>query len=213
MSWVVKTLSSSVGKKLMMALTGLFFCLFLVVHLLGNLTVYAGKETFNSYVEHLHALGPLIHVAEVLMVVFALVHVGSGILLTYQNYMSRPIKYQVNKSGGGRTLGSSTMPYTGPLLLIFVIIHLINFHFADHEIQTVYDIVATAFKDPVIVTFYVVSMIIAAIHVSHGFWSAFQTLGLNHDKYNPAIKTLALLFSIAVGAGFGLIPIYITFFI
>lgn len=211
MSWVVKTLSSSVGKKLMMALTGLFFCLFLVVHLLGNLTVYGGRETFNSYVDHLHALGPLIRVAEVLMVAFALVHVGTGLLVTYQNYMSRPVKYRVKKSGGGRTLGSSTMPYTGSLLMLFVVIHLINFHFADHEIQTVYDIVTTAFKSPVIVIFYVTSMVIAAIHVSHGFWSAFQTLGLNHEKYNPAIKTLALLFSIGVGTGFGLIPIYLAF--
>lgn len=213
MSWVVKTLSSSVGKKLMMAVTGLFFCLFLVVHLLGNLTVYGGEGMFNSYVEHLHALGPLISVAEVLMVLFALVHVVTGLMLTYQNYVARPVRYQVDKSGGGSTLGSSTMPYTGSILLIFVIVHLINFHFADHEIQTVYDIVTTAFSNPVIVAFYVVSMIIVAIHVSHGFWSAFQTLGLNHDKYNPAIKTLALLFSIGVGAGFGLIPIYISFFI
>ncbi|MBU1169075.1 MAG: succinate dehydrogenase cytochrome b subunit [Proteobacteria bacterium] len=213
MSWLVKTLSTSVGKKLVMAVTGLFFCCFLVVHLLGNLTLYKGMETFNGYVDHLHALGPLIRVAEVLMLVFALVHVTTGLMLTYQNYMSRPVKYQMNKSGGGRTLGSATMPYTGIVLIFFVIAHLLGFHFADHETQTVYDIVSHAFSDPVVVGYYVVAMLVVAVHVSHGFWSAFQSLGVNHEKYNPAIKALALVFSLVVGAGFGLIPVYMSLFI
>lgn len=213
MPWLTKTLSSSVGKKLLMAGTGLFFCCFLVIHLLGNLTVYGGKESFNSYVDHLHALGPLIHVAEVLMLVFALIHILTGLVLTYQNYMSRPVKYQMNKRGGGRTLGSATMPYTGLILIAFVIAHLIKFHFADHQTQTVYDIVSHAFSDPMVVAYYVAAMLVVAVHVSHGFWSAFQTMGVNHEKYNPAIKALALIFSIVVGLGFGSIPITMSFFI
>jgi succinate dehydrogenase / fumarate reductase cytochrome b subunit len=212
MSWLIKTLSTSIGKKLMMAVTGLFFCCFLVVHLLGNLTVYGGKETFNSYVDHLHSLGPLIHVAEALMVVFALIHVITGLALTLDNFKARPEKYQVKKNGGGRTLGSTTMPYTGLILLFFIIAHLKGFHFADHTSNTVYDIVTGAFSDRIIVLFYVFAMIVAAVHVSHGFWSAFQTLGLNHEKYNPAIKGTALFFSLAVGAGFGFIPLWIAFF-
>ena len=213
MSWLFKFLSNSVGKKILMAITGLFFCCFLVIHLLGNLTLYGGKDTFNAYVDHLHSLGPLINVAEVLMLVFALVHVLTGLVITFQNVMARPQKYQVKKTGGGRTLGSSTMPYTGAILFLFVIAHLVNFHFADHETSTVYDIVTRVFKDPIIVSSYVFAMIVAAVHVSHGFWSAFQTLGLNHEKYTPAIKGMAFVFSVAVGAGFGFIPLWISFFI
>lgn len=213
MKWAIETLSTSVGKKLMMAVTGLFFCSFLVVHLLGNLFIYCGKESFNGYVEHLHSLGILINVAEVVMLVFAVIHVCTGLLLTYRNYTARPVKYEVNKRGGGRTIGSSTMPYTGLILLVFIIAHLRGFHFADHESRTVYDIVVTAFSDPKITVFYVFAMIVAAIHVSHGFWSAFQSMGLNHEKYMPAIKTLGILFSVVVGAGFGFIPVWISLFL
>ena len=114
MSWLSQTLSSSVGKKLLMAVTGLFFCGFLTVHLVGNLTLYGGMETFNGYVEHLHALGPLIGAAEILMLAFALVHVLTGLTLAYRNYAARPVKYQVKKSGGGRTLGSSRRSCSPP---------------------------------------------------------------------------------------------------
>lgn len=213
MSWLISTLSSSVGKKLVMAVTGLFFCGFLMVHLAGNLTVYGGMAMFNSYVDHLHALGPLISVAEIVMVVLALIHVITGLTLAWENYSARPVRYQVNKSGGGRTLGSSTMPYTGLIVLLFVLAHLMNFHFADHTHRTVYEIMDQAFSDPVLVWFYVACMVAVGVHVSHGFWSAFQTLGLNHDKYNPAVKGLALIFSITVGLGFGSIPIILLFFI
>ena len=212
MSWLFKTLSTSVGKKLIMATTGLCFCCFLVVHLFGNLTIYGGKGMFISYVNHLHAFGPLIHVAEVGLLVCALLHVTTGFTLAYQNYMSRPIKYQVDKRGGGRTFGSSTMPYTGAILVLFIISHLIGFHFADHSTRTVYDIVNQAFRDHIIVSYYVFAMLVAAVHVSHGLWSAFQTLGLNHEKYMPMIEKLGLLFSVAVGAGFGFIPIWISYF-
>jgi len=212
MSWLFKTLSSSIGKKLMMAVTGLFFCCFLVVHLMGNLTVYGGKETFNSYVDRLHSLGPLIHVAEAFMIVFALVHVITGLVLALDNFKARPVKYEVNKNGGGRTFGSATMPYTGLILLMFVIAHLKGFHFADKTTRTVYDIMTGAFSDRSIVAFYAFAMIVAGIHVSHGLWSAFQTLGINHEKYTPAIKGAAFVFSLMVGAGFGFIPLWISFF-
>lgn len=212
MSWLIKTLSSSIGKKLMMAFTGLFFCCFLVVHLMGNLTVYGGKESFISYVDHLHSLGPLIHVAEAFMIVFALVHVITGLMLALDNFKARPVKYEVNKNGGGRTFGSATMPYTGLILLMFVIAHLKGFHFADKTTRSVYDIMTGAFSDRSIVAFYVFAMIVAGIHVSHGLWSAFQTLGINHEKYTPAIKGAAFVFSLMVGAGFGFIPLWISFF-
>jgi succinate dehydrogenase / fumarate reductase cytochrome b subunit len=211
MNWMIQTLWSSIGKKLLMAVTGLAFCGFLAGHLAGNLTIYGGKDAFNSYAEHLHALGPLLTLAEWGLLLFAVVHVCTGLILFYQNFSARTSRYVVNKRGGGRTLGSMTMPYTGILLLAFVIFHLINFHFVDKTNTTIYQIVAQAFESPLYVVIYILAMIVAALHVSHGLWSAFQTIGLNHIKYMPFIMALSIFFSLAVGFGFGIIPLYLSF--
>lgn len=210
MNWFVNTIKSSVGKKLLMSITGLSFCAFLAGHLGGNLTIYGGKEMFLSYAEHLHSLGVLLKFAEWGLLTFALIHVITGLTLFYQNYRARPTRYQTNKRAGGRTLGSATMPYTGILLLLFVIMHLVNFHFADKTDTTIFAIVNRAFDNPIYVLIYTAAMIVAGIHVSHGFWSAFQTLGANHPKYMPFIQTLSLVFAVIVTVGFGALPIYFS---
>jgi succinate dehydrogenase / fumarate reductase, cytochrome b subunit len=210
MSWLIKTLTSSVGKKTLMSITGLCFCGFLAGHLGGNLTIYGGKEMFNSYAEHLHSLGFLVTLAGWGLLLLALIHVLTGVTLFYQNFKARPVRYRVNKSGGGRTIGSATMPYTGIILLGFVIIHLANFHFVDKTDTTIYAIVSEAFGNPLYVVLYTAAMIVAALHVSHGFWSAFQTLGANHPKYMPLIQKLGLVFALMVGIGFGALPIFIS---
>jgi succinate dehydrogenase / fumarate reductase cytochrome b subunit len=212
MNWFTRTLSSSVGKKLLMALTGLGFIGFLVGHLIGNLTIYGGPDLFNAYAHHLHAMGPLVTVAEVVLLLFAIIHVTTGLILFYQNYKARPVKYKMDKTGGsGRTIGSTTMPYTGILLLAFIVFHLINFHFVDKTEITIAEIVANAFSNPLYVLTYVVAMVIVALHVSHGFWSAFQTLGLNHPKYMPTIWMLTIVLAIIFGIGFGFLPVYVSF--
>ena len=210
MNWFTNTFGSSVGKKLMMAVTGLFFCVFLVLHLAGNLTIYMGKDVFNSYAEHLHALGPLLTLAEWGLLIFAVIHISTGLFLFYQNFKARPTRYAVNKRAGGRTLGSATMPYTGVILLLFVVYHLFNFHFVDKTHTTIFQIVSNAFAQPGYVLIYTFAMITAAVHVSHGFWSAFQTIGANHPKYTPFLRGLSLVFSLIVGIGFGFIPVYVS---
>jgi succinate dehydrogenase / fumarate reductase cytochrome b subunit len=210
MNWLKQTLWSSIGKKLMMAITGLSFCAFLAGHLAGNLTIYAGQNTFNSYAEHLHSLGPLVTVAELGLLMFAVIHVFTGLTLFYQNTTARGGRYAVNKKGGGRTIGSATMPYTGFLLLVFVIVHLVNFHFVDKSNTTIFQIVSEKFNNPLWVIIYMAAMIIAAVHVSHGFWSAFQSVGANHSKYMPIIMVFSIIFSLIVAIGFGLIPIYLS---
>ena len=210
MNWFINTIWTSVGKKLIMAVTGLFFCVFLTLHLAGNLTIYMGKDAFNSYAEHLHSLGPLLILAEWGLLIFAIIHISSGLLLFYQNFKARPTRYAVNKRAGGRTLGSATMPYTGVILLLFVIIHLFNFHFVDKTHTTIFQIVSNAFAQPSYVLIYTFAMITAAVHVSHGFWSAFQTLGANHPKYTPLLRGLSLVFCLIVGIGFGFIPVYVS---
>jgi succinate dehydrogenase / fumarate reductase cytochrome b subunit len=209
MNGLTNFLGTSVGKKLMMAFTGLGFCCFLTIHLVGNLTLYGGKDFFNAYVEHLHALGPLVTLAEVGLLVFAVIHVLTGLLLFYQNYKARPVRYWVNKRAGGRTLGSATMPYTGVILLVFIIFHLINFHFVDKTETTTFQLLSQAFANPVYIFIYMFAVIIAAIHVSHGLWSAFQTLGADHPKYTPFLRGLSIVFSVVIGVGFGFLPIYV----
>lgn len=210
MNWFTKTITTSVGKKMLMAITGLSFCGFLAMHLVGNLFLYAGKDAFNAYAEKLHSMGPILTVAELGLLTLAIIHVFTGATLFVQNLAARPSRYVVNKNAGGRSLGSQTMPYTGLFLLVFVILHLLNFHFVDKTDRTIYEIVSTAFTSPGYVIFYIVAMIVAAIHVSHGLWSAFQTLGLNHSKYMPIIKGLSYVFAVVVGMGFGFIPIFVS---
>jgi len=213
MNWITQTFGSSVGKKLLMAVTGLGFIGFLTAHLAGNLSIYAGRDAFNNYALHLHSLGPLLTVFELGLLALAAVHVFTGLLLFYQNWQARPKRYQVYKSSGGRTIGSATMPYTGFLILLFVIFHLSNFSFVDKTTTTIFDIVAGSFQNPVYVAIYVAAMIVVALHVSHGFWSLFQTLGANHPKYMPIITGAGLVVSIVFGVGFGFIPLYITFMV
>ncbi|MBW1701440.1 MAG: succinate dehydrogenase cytochrome b subunit [Deltaproteobacteria bacterium] len=211
MNWLISTLGSSIGKKLMMAVTGLGFIGFLTVHLVGNLTLYSGQDLFTSYVKQLHALGPLITLAELGLLSFAIIHIVIGTLLFYKNLMARPIRYRVKKNAGGRTIGSATQPYTGFIILAFLILHLLNFHFAEHTNKSLYKLISSVFANPLYVGVYVIAMIVVAIHVSHGFWSLFQTLGANHPKYMPLIQKLGIAVSLVFGIGFGFVPIFISF--
>jgi len=210
MNWILDTLGTSVGKKLLMAISGLCFIGFLAAHLAGNLTIYGGADAFNRYADHLHSLGPLLTVAEWGLLSFALLHVITGLWLSWQNWRARPVRYAVKHSAGGRTIGSRSMPYSGVLILFFVIFHLMNFHFVDKSQTTIFQIVSTAFSDPLYVVLYVAAMAVAALHVSHSLWSAFQTLGANHPKYMPLVMLASLGFAVIVGLGFGFLPIYIS---
>ena len=210
MYWLVRTFTSSIGKKMVMAVTGLIFCSFLLVHLIGNLTIYGGKDLFIAYVDHLHSYGPLITVAELVLLVLALTHICMGATLFYQNVRARPVRYAVRKGGGGRTIASATIPYTGLVILAFVILHLITFRFVDKTEVNDFQILTATFAQPWYVAIYVVVVIVAAFHVRHGLWSAFQSLGANHTKYMPIIKGASLIFSLIVAAGFASIPIILS---
>lgn len=194
----------------MMAVTGLGFCVFLLIHLLGNLTVYAGRQSFESYVEHLHALGPLVTVAELGLLLFLVIHVSTGAVLYFQNLKARPSRYVMKKRAGGRTIGSATAPYTGILILLFLVIHLATFHFVEHPQGLVFNTLAATFQSLAYVLFYVAAVVIVAVHVRHGFWSLFQTLGANHPRYMPVIQGAGILFALFIGIGFGSIPIYVA---
>jgi succinate dehydrogenase / fumarate reductase cytochrome b subunit len=209
MNWSVAALGSSVGKKIMMALTGLAFIGFLAAHLAGNLTIYSGEAAFNGYAEKLQSLGPLLNLFRTGLIGLALVHILTGLYLFFQNRKARPDRYAVDKSAGGRTLSSRTMPYTGLIILAFLIFHLFHFTFVDKTTTTVFEIVVSAFNSLVYVVLYVAFMVVVALHVRHGFWSAFQTIGANHPKYMPAISVMSLVAALIVAFGFGLLPVVI----
>ncbi len=206
----MRTLSSSVGKKLVMAFTGLVFCTFLISHLAGNLFLYAGENAFITYAERLHSLGLVIALAEFGLLVFGVVHISTGTYLLIINFRARPKRYLKKKSAGGRTIGSATMPYTGFLILFFIIIHLIDFHFVDKTDRSIYQIVLETFSNPVYAIFYILSMVIVAIHVDHGVWSVTQTFGINNLENMPFLRLISTTFSMIVGFGFGSIPVFIT---
>jgi succinate dehydrogenase / fumarate reductase cytochrome b subunit len=212
MIWVIRVFSTSIGKKQLMAVTGLLFLVFLTTHLLGNLSIYGGQGAFNAYAEHLHALGKLLVVAEVGLVVALLIHVTLAILLFFENRKARPVKYAVDKSGGGgRTFSSQMMPYTGLLILAFVGVHLatLSHHIVDQTNRTIFQIAYEVFSNKGFLVLYLASMVIVALHVRHGLWSAFQTVGANHPKYMPCIEKLSIVFAVIVGLGFGSLPLVI----
>ena len=211
MNWVTRTFSTSVGKKQLMAVTGLLFLLFLTTHLLGNLSVYDGPASFVSYAEHLHALGKLLLAAEIGMAVALIIHVTTAVFLFFENRRARPVRYAVDKGGGGRTLSSQTMPYTGLLILGFIGVHLATFshHIVDQTTRNIFQIAAAVFSNPIYLAIYVIGVLLVTFHVRHGLWSAFQTVGANHPKYMPFIQKLSIVFAVIVAIGFGSLPFVI----
>ena len=131
MNWYLFILGSSVGKKLLMAVTGLGLIGFLAVHLLGNVMAFAGAEAFNGYAAKLHSLQPYLTVFNIGLATLGLVHIVVGTILFFENLKARPTRYKIYQNPGGRTIGSYTMPYTGVLILLFVIFHLFKFTFVD----------------------------------------------------------------------------------
>jgi len=205
--WLAKNLSSSIGKKGLMAASGLLLSLFLLAHMLGNFTSFLGRDAFNAYAARLHSYGLLIALFEMLLLAVLLVHVAAAIVLYLQNLASRPTRYAVNMKRG-RSLAARLMPYTGLLTLVFLVIHLVNFHFA-RGAQPEAEMVRRVLRQPGFALFYMLSVAGVALHVSHGLWSMFQSLGCNHPKYNALLEKGAIVLSLVIGAVFFLIPLLI----
>jgi succinate dehydrogenase / fumarate reductase cytochrome b subunit len=206
MGWINSLYRSSIGKKSIMAASGLLLSLFLLTHLLGNSVSFLGRDAFNAYAAKLHSVGNFIYVFEIGLLTLFLVHIFTGIILYLENLQARPSRYSVSTSEGGRSWGSRTMPYTGVIIIVFIIVHLLNFHFTDKSVP-VADLVRELLSRPGLASFYMVSLLAVALHLSHGAWSLFQTVGMNHDKYNGLLLKGALAFSILVGTVFILIPV------
>jgi len=207
---------ASVSKKQIMGVSGLLLFGFLIAHLLGNFTLFFGPELFNKYA---HALtsNPLIYPAEMGLLAIFLLHLLMAAKVTRENIKARPVDYYMTtKTGQGANFASRTMPYTGMITFIFLIMHLVNFKFgtiymtsyAGVEVRDLYRTVVEHFQSPVNVIVYVVAMCSMGVHLAHGFWSAFQSLGINHSKYNSFLKIMSVSMGLLIALGFSSIAIW-----
>lgn len=230
MSTVKKALWTSVGRKILMAATGLGLFLFVLIHLLGNLTLLVGAEAFNGYAHFLEHLGhgAFIYVADAGLVLFFLAHAHSGLKVYLQKRKARSVGYQVEGDAGGasrKTLASKTMIVTGPIILIFVVLHVLHFKFGpgeeaglttvihDVEMRDLYALVVHEFNRPAIAFGYMAVMLMLGLHLRHGFWSAFQSLGATSRKYMPLLSVLSVVFAVVLAVGFLYIPLHILAFV
>ena len=212
------------GRKIIMSITGLFLCSFLVIHLIGNLQLLSsdGGEAFNTYSAFM-STNRVIRFMEIILVLGFVFHIYDAIVLTRRNKAARPIDYAEQRPQENSTWSSRNMGLLGTVILVFLIIHLYNFfvparfggldtvYIGEEEYDNLYVEVVAAFSNIWYVIIYVLSMIALAYHLIHGFQSAFQTLGLDHKKYTPFIQMFGYAFSVIVCLGFALIPLYFFF--
>lgn len=214
-----RSILNSVTKKQVMGVTGLLLCGFLVSHLLGNLLLFAGSDAFNKYSYTLTS-NPLIYVAEVGLLALFVAHIAMAFKLVYENNKARPVAYYKREvSGKGSTFASSTMAYTGLIALVFLVIHIMGLKFGTHytttvgniEMRDMYRTTIEYFQDPLHILFYIFAVASLGIHTSHGFWSAFQSLGFNHPKYNKKLRLASYAFGLVIGVGFAALPVFCYF--
>jgi succinate dehydrogenase / fumarate reductase cytochrome b subunit len=216
--------NSSIGKKLIMSLAGIFLITFLVVHLAINLSLILSdsREMFNK-AAHFMGTNVIIHIMEVVLFGGFLLHMFYGVFLQLQNWFARPKGYKI-ENYSQTSFFSKFMIHTAAIITVFLVIHLMDFYFRAKffgDVPTViYDgkdyhdlgiLVIQKFKIPGFVIFYIACLLFLGFHLLHGFQSAFQTLGLNHKFYTPVIKALGIIYTILVVAGFTIIPVYIYF--
>ncbi len=211
MSWLSDALHTSISKKVIMALTGLFLIVFLAVHLIGNLLILKndGGASFTAYSKALLS-SVFIRIVEYGLAAGFFFHIIMGIKVSIENARARPVRYALNKWGANSSWYARSMKHTGGIIFVFLIIHLETFFYQHRVIgsdHTMYESVVTAFQSLPHSLFYVFCMGLLMFHLMHGFESAFQTLGLRHNKYTPVIELMGKLYAFFVPLGFAAIPL------
>lgn len=206
-------LHTTVGRKVLMAVTGLFLITFLVVHLAGNLLLLRndGGAAFNAYAEFM-STNPLIRILEIALFAGFVVHIYQGLYFIFTERRSRPQGYTINHASANSSIFSRTMRLSAIVVLVFLVVHLRHF-FVEHRLLgtplTMYESCKIAFENPYYSAFYVLSMVLLAFHLAHGFYSGFQTLGLVLSKrIERVIRWAAAGFAFLVPLGFAIIPLY-----
>lgn len=217
MQWIIKYLTSSIGKKQIMGVSGACLALFILGHMVGNLQLInmdqaAAQAHFNAYSQLLTGMKPLIYFVELGLVALFIIHVGLAIRLKIENRKARgPEAYEVNARKGHKTFASFTMIWSGIFILGFVIQHLMVLKFGDYYMyenekgEIIRDMWLTTidmFASPFWTAFYLISMFVIGMHLFHAISSAFQTMGIAHQKWTPIIDKLGIAYSLIVALGF-----------
>ena len=204
---------SSIVRKFIMTLSGLFLIIFLITHLVINsLTLASSKDLFNE-AAHFMATNPIIYAMQYVLALGFIIHIGMGIKLTIQNKRARSQEYVYNKMSKNTDLSSRSMIVSGGLVIVFLALHLRDYFYQMKfvglpEGTTDYYLVVNLFTNPYYTAVYVIAFIVLGIHLNHGFKSAFQSMGANHKKYNPLIKIVSTAYSIVIALGFSTIAIF-----
>ena len=225
---VLSLFNTSIGRTVITGLTGLGLVGFVLGHLAGNLTLFFGPEAFNAYAHKLESLGPILYVIEIGLIAVFVFHIFYAIAVTIQNKGARKSKYVKTGTQGKpsrKNLSSQTMIYTGMVLAIFTVVHVWMFKFGpgmasgySYELhgeytRDLYKLVVEWFHNPWVVLGYIAVTTLLGVHVRHGFWSAFQSLGIAHPKYTPLIYGAGVILAVLLALGFLALPVFVFFFV
>jgi succinate dehydrogenase / fumarate reductase cytochrome b subunit len=214
-NWLVRAISTSIGQKIVMGATGLLLCGFLVAHLAGNLLIFQGVEHYNQYARKLHE-NELLPLAEAGLLVLFVLHILLSFTTTRTNTAARPVGYYGKQSklqSASLVHAHNYMFITGVIVLGFTLLHLSDMRFAHLNLRLKHDDALSpaahaihVLRDPISAVVYLLGSLVLGFHLSHGFQSAFKSLGLNHPKYTPMLGKLSILFGIVIGLGFASMP-------
>ncbi|MCK3683679.1 succinate dehydrogenase cytochrome b subunit [Maribellus sp. YY47] len=223
-----KFLTASIGRKFIMSLSGLFLMVFIAVHLgLNLLLIFDDSGDLFNQGAHFMATNPLIKVMEPILGLGFIVHILWSFTLEYQNWKARPVKYAKKNMSGASSWASRNMLVLGALVLVFLIIHILDFFVkikftgdpsltevlvAGEHMENTYALVSGAFmSSTALCVLYILGGILLGVHLSHGFWSSFQTLGLNNKYWLKRWQIVGQIYAVVVALGFAIIPLYFMF--
>lgn len=208
-------LDTSVGRKTVLAITGMSLFGFVVVHLLGNFTLFSGTEALNEYADKLEALGPVLIVAEVGLLVLFVVHMGLALSLNRQSREARPEGYRQRANMGNSTTASRSMLITGLVLGVFLVIHIADFRIkkimGNPDVADLGQAVVDRITSPIGLVIYLGGIIALGLHLRHALQSAFQTFGLSHPRWTQNVRCASVAIATLITLGFLSIPLYLLF--
>jgi len=207
----IRFYQASIGKKAVMAVTGVVLFGYVIGHLLGNLQVYLGQERMDGYAVFLHSMPGLLWAVRALLVACVVAHIVASLQLTRLKQEARPTRY-VKKEAIASSYASRTMMWSGPIIAAFVIFHILDLTTGTANTQQfrelhAYENLVYSFRRIPVAMAYIFCMTLLSMHLHHGLWSMFQSLGFNHPRYTPLLKRAAAWVSILLAAGFISIPI------